>query len=101
MVEGKALIAMGKQINYFMDYDSFLLLAQKAVDLGCTIIKQDLDLGKIIESDDIHIIAPYSERFGAKDYYFHLPKAGGGWDSNDKRQGAFRPRLYGDGECGD
>lgn len=70
------MIAMGKQINYFMDYDSFLLLAQKAVDLGCTVIKQDLDLGKVIESDDIHIIAPYTERFGAKDYYFHLPEAG-------------------------
>ena len=25
---------MGKQINYWMDYESFLLVAKKAVDLG-------------------------------------------------------------------
>lgn len=36
---------MGKQINYWMDYDSFLLLAQKALDLGCRIVKEDLDAG--------------------------------------------------------
>ena len=34
---------MGKQINYWMDYDNFLLLAQKAIDLGCTIVKEDFD----------------------------------------------------------
>lgn len=44
---------MGKQINYWMDYDNFLLVAQKAVDLGCTVVKEDLKLGKVIESKDI------------------------------------------------
>ena len=29
---------MGKQINYYMEYDSFLLLAQKAIELGCEIM---------------------------------------------------------------
>lgn len=29
---------MGKQINYYMEYDSFVLLAQKAIELGCEII---------------------------------------------------------------
>ena len=41
---------MGKQINYWMDYDNFLLVAQMAVDLGCTVVKEDLKLGKVIES---------------------------------------------------
>ena len=50
---------MGKQINYWMDYDSFLLVAQRAVDLGCTVVKEDLKLGKVIESKDIGIITPY------------------------------------------
>ncbi|EEG55094.1 hypothetical protein CLOSTASPAR_02830 [[Clostridium] asparagiforme DSM 15981] len=41
---------MGKQINYWMDYDNFLSLSQKALDLGCTIVKEDLDQGRVIES---------------------------------------------------
>ena len=28
---------MGKQINYWMDYDNFVLLAKKALELGCVI----------------------------------------------------------------
>ena len=35
-------ISLGKQINYYIEYDSFVLLAQKALDLGCKIIKEDL-----------------------------------------------------------
>lgn len=66
---------MGKQFNYWMDYDSFLLVAQKAVDLGCTIVKVDLGLGKVIESRDASIITPYG-KFKRIDYYFHLPEAG-------------------------
>lgn len=66
---------MGKQINYWMDYDSFLLLAQKALDLGCRIVKEDLDAGKVTQSNDIGIVTPYGKykRIG---YYFHLPEAG-------------------------
>ena len=66
---------MGKQINYWMDYDNFLLVAQKAVDLGCTVVKEDLKLGKVIESKDICIITPY-ETSNDSGYYFHLPEAG-------------------------
>lgn len=62
---------MGKQINYWMDYDNFLLVAQKALDLGCTIVKKDLDFGKIIESKDISIVTQDENR-----YYFHLLDAG-------------------------
>ncbi|MFR3752156.1 MAG: hypothetical protein ACLTW9_07000 [Enterocloster sp.] len=49
---------MGKQINYWMDYDNFLLVAQMAVDLGCTVVKEDLKIGKVIESKDAGIITP-------------------------------------------
>lgn len=49
---------MGKQINYWMDYDNFLLVAQMAVDLGCTVVKEDLKIGKVIESKDAGIIPP-------------------------------------------
>ena len=31
---------MGKQINYYMEYDSFILLVQKAIDLGCEILSE-------------------------------------------------------------
>lgn len=62
---------MGKQINYWMDFDSFLLIAQKALDLGCTIVKEDRDLGIVIESKDISIITT-----NQKQYYFHFAEAG-------------------------
>lgn len=48
---------MGKQINYWMDYDNFLLVAQKVFDLGCTIVKEDLKLGRVVKNKDISIIA--------------------------------------------
>lgn len=62
---------MGKQINYWMDYDSFLLLAQKALALGCEIVKEDLPNGKVMKGKDISIID--KEHY---DYYFHVPEAG-------------------------
>mgnify|MGYP003585235304 CR=1 FL=1 len=31
---------MGKHINYWMDYDSFLLITEKALELGCVIYRQ-------------------------------------------------------------
>ena len=67
---------MGKQINYWMDYDNFLLLAQKAIDLGCTIVKEDFVSGKVIESNDIGIVASFCEKLANNHYYFHLPEAG-------------------------
>ena len=33
----QGLKLMGKQINYYMEYDSFILLAKKAIELGCEI----------------------------------------------------------------
>lgn len=66
---------MGKQINYWMDFDDFLLVAQKAVDLGCTVVREDLKSGKVIESRDIGIITPYG-KYNHTGCYFHLPEAG-------------------------
>ena len=66
---------MGKQLNYWMEYDSFLLVAQKAVDLGCTIVKEDFDLGKVTESQDVSIVTQYG-KFCHINYYFHLLEAG-------------------------
>ena len=62
---------MGKQINYWMERDSFLLLARRAVELGCTIAKEDPVSGKVIESTDIGVVTA-----DQKDYCFHLPEAG-------------------------
>lgn len=62
---------MGKQVEYWMDYDSFLLVAQKAIDLGCSIVRQDLRSGKVTEGNDIGIVTRVCTR-----YYFHLLEAG-------------------------
>ncbi len=60
---------MGKQIIYWMEYESFLKLAEKAVSIGMNIIKKSD--GKIIESDNISIVTE-----DCVDYYFHLPELG-------------------------
>lgn len=60
---------MGKQINYYMGYNEFLTVAQKALDLGCTIFRSDD--GKIIGGNDIGFITE-----DESSYWFHLPEAG-------------------------
>lgn len=88
---------MGKQINYWMDYDNFLLVAQMAVDLGCTVVKEDLKIGKVIESKDAGIIPPYGTS-NYPGYYFHLPEAGA-IEVHRKWQGMFGLWLYCNREC--
>lgn len=44
---------MGKQINYYMEYDSFVLLAKKAVELGCEILPFSVEVLKRGSSLDI------------------------------------------------
>lgn len=61
---------MGKQINYYMEYESFVRVAEKAVELGCEIIKRN----KAYE-----IVRGCSADLVTKDcinYYFHIPEAG-------------------------
>ena len=55
---------MGKQINYYMEYEAFLKIAQAALDSGCVIVK-DYD-GKITGTD-ISIVTP-----DCTNYFFHL-----------------------------
>lgn len=62
---------MGKQINYYMDYDSFLLVAQKALDLNCEIIRENLPLGTVERSRSVDIVTRENRQ-----YYFHIPEAG-------------------------
>lgn len=61
---------MGKQINYYLEYEGFLPVAQAALDGGCIIFK-DYD-GKVIQSKDISIVTK-DANYG---YYFYLPEAG-------------------------
>ena len=61
---------MGKQINYYMEYESFLQIAEKALELGAVIIKQRSD-GAIHQSSDIDIITPDYGR-----YVFFFPQYG-------------------------
>ncbi len=62
---------MGKQINYWMDYESFREVAKTAVDLGCLILKSDPATGKLVQSKDSDLITKEHYR-----YYFYLPEAG-------------------------
>lgn len=63
---------MGKQLNYWMDYDSFVLLAKKALELGFVIYRRKADEnGKLVFGTNIDVVAK-----DEKDYFFHLPEAG-------------------------
>ena len=62
---------MGKQINYYMDYESFLQLAQTALDAGCLILKGVYTEEKQNPCEDISVITPDCNR-----YYFYLPELG-------------------------
>ncbi len=63
---------MGKQINYWMDYENFILLAEKALELGCVIYRIRADKnGKIIFGKDIRVVIP--EEWN---YIFYFPEAG-------------------------
>lgn len=66
---------MGKQINYWLEHEGFVLLAQKALELGCEIVREDLskyERTKVTVSRDLDIV---TDEDGAY-YFFHLPEAG-------------------------
>lgn len=60
---------MGKQINYWMNYEDFLHIAQAALDSGCVIIRSDP--GKFEYGRSLDMIMENRYR-----YYFYLPEAG-------------------------
>jgi len=60
---------MGKQINYWMEYESFLPVAKAAIEQGCIIFKEHN--GKVVQSKDLSIVTN-----DCYYYYFHLPVAG-------------------------
>ena len=61
---------MGKQINYYMEYESFVCIVKKAIELGCEIIKSD-KTGEIIRDYSVNIVTKEDKR-----YFFHIPEAG-------------------------
>lgn len=60
---------MGKQINYWLEYEGFLKIAETALKKGCIILKEQN--GKVFFGNDISIITP-----DCFCYYFHFPPAG-------------------------
>ena len=62
---------MGKQINYWVDYDSFCELSKSALTLGCIIVKSDMNTRKVVQSTDISIATK-----DCFNYYFYLPSEG-------------------------
>lgn len=66
---------MGKQINYWLEYESFRQLAHKALDLGCEIVRENLGKNKRSMVTVSHELDMITDELGAY-YYFHLPEAG-------------------------
>jgi hypothetical protein len=60
---------MGKQINYYMEYESFCTIAQTALEKGCIILKDFND--RIVQSKNISIVNKDCKR-----YNFYFPQAG-------------------------
>ncbi|MCR4645580.1 MAG: hypothetical protein K5695_09265 [Oscillospiraceae bacterium] len=61
---------MGKQINYYMEYESFLRLAENALSLGCEII-WDTHADSIVRGCSLDVVTPDVIR-----YYLRVPEAG-------------------------
>ena len=60
---------MGKQLNYIMDYDSFIKLSQYALDLGCLIIYRNQSRTPSLPSTNLSVIVPDNTS-----YYFYIPE---------------------------
>lgn len=60
---------MGKQINYYMDYESFLKLAERALSEGCMILKNDYTEEQQQPQNNVSAITEDCMR-----YYFYLPE---------------------------
>ena len=60
---------MGKQINYYMDYESFLKLAERALSEGCMILKNDYTEEPQQPQNNISVVTEDWMR-----YYFYLPE---------------------------
>ena len=72
---------MGRQLNYYMDYSTFRRLAEKALELGCEIIR-DEHAAEIKRGFSLDVITPECIW-----YYFRIPEAGDittGTDMNGK-----------------
>lgn len=61
---------MGRQINYWMGYEDFLIVAQAALDNGCIIAKESKNK-EILYSDTLDIVTQ-----DEKQYYFVLENMG-------------------------
>lgn len=61
---------MGKQINYYMEYESFIRIAEKALELGCEIIQAE-HANEISRGFSADLVTPDCKR-----YFFHVPEAG-------------------------
>lgn len=59
---------MGKQINYYMEYESFIRIAEKALELGCEIIQAE-HANQISRGFSADLVTP-----DCKSYFFHVPK---------------------------
>lgn len=60
---------MGKQLNYIMNYESFLHLAQTATDAGFLILRREYTKEPQLPSSDFSVITPE-----CRSYWFYLPE---------------------------
>ena len=60
---------MGMQVNYYMDHETFLLVAQKALKEGCLILRWEHTSQPQQPARDLSIVTEEQMR-----YYFYLPE---------------------------
>ena len=80
---------MGKQINYYMGYEDFLLVAQEAINCGCTILKKEN--GKMVGSNSIDAVTR-----NCRQYYFYWPDG----EKQDGKAGCISEMAGGYNEAG-
>ena len=60
---------MGKQLNYHMSYDSFLIVAQAALEEGCLIVRNERTKDMVVPCDNLSAVTPDCGK-----YWFYLPE---------------------------
>ena len=63
---------MGRQINYYAEFETWIKLCEKAIELGFEIVREDKNFGRVTTSSDTDILTEEKGNY----YYFHLPEVG-------------------------
>lgn len=61
---------MGRQINYYLELDGLLSLSERALSLGCQIVREDLRAGAHLHPQGVHLTPTVFTYTNTKSIFF-------------------------------